>query len=151
MCNYLHILCKCKHAAAAQLKWHMQVQASQIINEGPVLLTIMGRRGNLTVLEMATIISELVKVKLLQKYIIFCFKYHGRLNKLAAAPDVVRTLAYRRSSWTVYHRTLSRIKWEVATNSRFTSNEIFRRVGENTVKKYPMSYSENGRSTTKAC
>ena len=36
-----------------------QVQASRIINEGQVQLIIMERRGDLTVPENATVISEL--------------------------------------------------------------------------------------------
>ena len=52
-----------------------------------------------------------------------------------AALDAVRTMADRDSLWTACHRTRSRIKGEVATNSRVTSNEIFTRVDENNVPK----------------
>ena len=70
----------------------------------------MGRNGDLTVPEKATIISELKKGKTTFEIHQKIVRYHGRVKKFVAAPDAVSTMADRGSVRTVYHRTLSRIK-----------------------------------------
>ena len=70
----------------------------------------MGCGGDLTEPEKATIISELVRKNYFKNICKKIGKSHGRVKKFMAAPDAIRTMADRGSLWSVYHRTLSRIK-----------------------------------------
>ena len=69
----------------------MSTCSSHIINERPVYFLIMGHRGDLTVPEKATIISELTKGKTTFEISNILGRYQGTVEKFVAAPDAVPT------------------------------------------------------------
>lgn len=111
----------------------------------------MGGRGYLTAHENAKIISELAKCETTLEIYKIIGRYYGTVKKFVAATDAVRSRAGRGSQGLfpsepnlVWSEKLQLIPLLLVMEF---SDEW---AGENTGKKFPLSYSKNCRSTALA-